>query len=221
LHHTWLLLPVLLATLAVGGSAILFAPRLPLPIQRSLAVLPFVQIDPVAKISAQVSSEWRLQMWREVVPQIPQYLLIGKGYTFSATELAQIRMRDVGQESVELVGSYHNGPLSVILPFGIFGVIAFVWFIVAGIRVLYDNYQFGDPAYHRINTFLFAAFVVRAIFFFAVFGGIDADLPAFLGLLGLGVSVNGGVAKPAFVPQPKLVFNRFKLHPSVRRPISA
>jgi len=30
----------------------------------------------------------------------------------------------------ELAGDYHNGPLSVIIPFGVFGVIAFVWFLL-------------------------------------------------------------------------------------------
>ena len=99
--------------------------------------------------------------------------------------------------------------------------IGFVWLLVAGIRVLYQNYQFGDPAFHHINTFLFAYFVVRVIFFFVVFGSFDSDLPVFLGLLALSISLNGGVAKPVVVPQPKIVFNRFKLHPSVRRPVGA
>jgi hypothetical protein len=44
----------------------------------------------------------------------------------------------------------------------------------------------------------------------------------FLGMLALGISLNGGVAKPVLVaPQPKIVFDRFKLHPSVRRPAGA
>ncbi len=43
----------------------------------------------------------------------------------------------------------------------------------------------------------------------------------FTGLLGLSVSLNGGVAKPVVVPQPKIVFNRFRLHPGVREPVQA
>ena len=221
LHQTRLLLPVILVSLAIGGLATLFATRLPLPLQRTLAVVPFIQVDPLAKISAETSSNWRLEMWRDLLPQIPRYLLVGKGYAFSANEQMQLAMSRQSMESTELTGNYHNGPLSVILPFGIFGSIAFVWLLAAGIRVVYDNYQFGDPAYHNANTFLFAYFVVKVIFFFAVFGGLSSDLPTFLGLLGLSISLNGGVAKPAFVPQPKMVFNRFKLHPSVRRPIGA
>ena len=219
LHHTRLILPVILGSMAVGGLALLFAARLPLTVQRSLAVLPYIQLDPVARMSAQVTSDWRVQMWHDVMPLIPQYLLVGKGYSFSGAEQAQLAKDSLG--STELAGDYHNGPLTVILPFGIFGSIAFIWLLVAGIRVVYHNYQFGDPAYHNINIFLFAYFVVKVIFFCTVFGSFATDLPMFLGLLGLSISVNGGVAKPVFVPQPKIVFNRFKLHPSAHRPVGA
>jgi hypothetical protein len=218
LHHTRLLLPVVFGSLAVLGAAALFANRLPWAVQRSLAIVPFIQIDPLARMSAQESSNWRVQMWRDVVPQIPEYLLVGKGYAFSAAEQAKLEKK---LEGTELVGDYHNGPLSVILTFGIFGTIAFVWLLIAGIRVVYHNYQFGDPAYHFINTFIFAHFVIKVMLFFLVFGSFHGDLPAFLGLLGLSISLNGGVAKPAVVPQPKVVFNRFRLHPSARPPVGA
>ena len=218
LHHTWLLLPMIFVSLLGGGLIAAFASHLPLPFQRSLAFVPFLQIDPVVKMDAQSSTEWRLQLWRDVAPQIPQYLLVGKGYSFSGTEQFQVGR---GMESFELTGDYHSGPLSVILPFGIFGSIAFVWLLVAGIRVLYQNYQFGDPAYHNINTFLFAYFVVKVIFFFTIFGSLHSDIPMFLGLLGLSVSLNGGVAKPVVVTEPTVVLSRFKLPPSARRPAGA
>ena len=218
LHHTRMLLPTVFGLLAGGFLLVLFASRLPFPIQRSLAIFPFIPLDPGARLSAQASSDWRVQVWQDVVPQIPQYLLIGKGYSFSVKEQEDLGK---GLEGTELVGDYHNGPLSVLLPFGIFGSIAFVWLMIAGIRALHQNYQFGDPAYHDINTFLFAYFVAKVVFFFTVFGSLHSDLPVFLGLLALGISLNGGVAKPVVVPQPKIVFNRFKLHPSSRRPAGA
>jgi O-antigen ligase len=219
LHHTRLLLPVVFVSLAGVGLMGIFAVRLPLSFQRSLSVLPFIQVDPLARMSAQVSSDWRLQMWREVIPQIPEYLIIGKGYSYSGSE--QAKMGKFSMEAMEMVGDYHNGPLSVLLPFGIFGMIAFVWLMVAGIRVVHQNYRFGDPAFHNINTFLFAYFVAKVFFFFTAFGSLHSDLHLFLGLLALSISLNGGVAKPAVVPQPKVVFNRFRLHPSARPPVGA
>lgn len=222
LHRTGWLLPVIFGLLAGGGLMILFMPHMPYSVQRSFAVVPFIPIDPAVKMDVEASSEWRIQMWRDVAPEIPQHLIVGKGYAFSQKELAKVEMRGgTRQESMEMVGNYHNGPLSVILPFGIPGSIAVVWLFVAGIRVLYRNYQFGDPALRNINTFLFAQFVVSTVCFFAIFGALQTDMHGFLGILGLGISLNGGVAKPGVAPQPKIVFNRFKLHPSVRRPAGA
>ncbi len=219
LHRTALLLPAILVLVLGGGLVAVFAGRLPLPFQRSLAFVPYIPIDPIVRLDAQGSTEWRLQMWRDVVPEIPHYLLVGKGYTFSGTEQAQIGQ---GLEATELVGDYHNGPLSVILPFGLAGAIAFTWLLFASIRVFYHNYQFGDPAFHTINTFLFTFFVAKVIFFCIIFGSLHGDLPMLLGMLGLSISVNGGVAKREVAPQePAIVFNRFKLHPSARRPVVA
>jgi hypothetical protein len=219
LHRTVLLLPVIVLSLVAGGLVTLFAQWLPLGFQRSLSVLPFIRLDPLAEMSAEASTGWRLQMWQDVIPLIPQYLLVGKGYAFSGTEQAQIGTASL--EATELVGDYHNGPLSVILPFGMFGAIAFVWLLVAGIRVVYHNYKFGDPAYQNLNTFLCAYFIAKVIFFIAAFGSLHSDLPVFLGLLGLSISLNGGVAKTAVVPQPEIASSRFRHLPSARRPVSA
>jgi hypothetical protein len=201
MHRTRWLLPVVFLLLAGGSLVVLFAPRLPYSIQRSLAVLPFVPVDPVARIDAATSNDWRLQVWRESLPDIPQHLFVGKGYAFSATEQEQAEMRAAKMggnlESVEMVGNYHNGPLSVILAFGIFGSLAVLCLFAAGIRVLYQNYQFGDPALRNINTFLFCYFVVSVVVFFVVYGALDTDLRVFLGVLGLGISLNGGVAAAA------------------------
>jgi hypothetical protein len=195
LHRTRLLLPAVFVLLVSGSLLTLVAARLPYAVQRSMAFLP-IPVDPAVRFDTQGSTEWRLGMWRDVLPQIPQYLLLGKGYSFSGTEHYMLMNR---LEATELVGDYHNGPLSVIIPFGMFGSIAFVWFLFAAIRLLYQNYRFGDPAYQRINVFLIAYFVAKVIFFFTIFGSLHSDLPQFLGLLGLSISLNGGVAKPAVV----------------------
>jgi len=223
LHHTRFLPVMIILTLLTGTLMAAFANRLPLAMQRSMAFLP-LDIDPVARLSAQASTEWRLIMWQEVLPDVPKYLLIGKGYGFSAREMAVIqdaRRGGSGLEGTELAGDYHNGPLSVVIPFGIFGTIGFIWFLVAAMRVLYQNYHYGNPEYHNLNLFLFAYFLAKVIFFFTIFGSLVTDLATFIGVVGLGISLNNGVAKPALAAQPAIVFNRFKLHPSVRRPVNA
>src|ERR1041384_7819003 len=83
-----------------------------------------------------------------------------------------------------IVGDYHNGALSLYVPFGSLGVLAFVAFLIAIIRASYLNYKYGDERLRTINRFLFAYLVARAIFFFVFFGAVNSDLPFFVGVIG-------------------------------------
>src|SRR5678809_1563142 len=140
-------------------------------------------------------------------------------------DLAMARIQGLGTsgtEVAELAGDYHNGPLSVLITFGIPGSIALLWLLIAGYKVLRANYVNGDPALHRINTFLLAYFLAKIIFFFGILGSLYIDLPGFLGLLALSVSVNGGMAKPVIAgEEPKPVINPLKLRPPPVRPAQA
>jgi hypothetical protein len=100
-------------------------------------------------------------------------------------------------EVAMLAGDYHSGPLTLVIPLGICGVIGFLWFLVASVRALYHNFRYGDPQLQRINTLLLSYFAAHIIFFFFVFGSFYNDLMMFTGLIGLSISVNGGVRGPA------------------------
>jgi len=204
LHKTRLLSLGLGITFA---GALLLLPnvsKLPLVVQRTLSFLP-VKVDPIARGSAEASTQWRLEIWKQAIPQIPKYLLIGKGYSMDPNELylADQSDRQLGNEhdAILLNGDYHSGPLSVIIPLGIFGTIGFVWFLVASGRFLYWNHRFGDPRLQRVNTFLLAFFLTRIVFFVFIFGSFYSDLYSFTGLIGLSVSLNG---RPEPVTEPEL-----------------
>jgi len=131
-----------------------------------------------------------------VLPEVPRYLLKGKGYTFGANEMYETRDAvfsrfDPGYVGAIATGDYHNGPLSVIMPFGIAGAIGFVWFLAAALRYLHWNYRYGDASLKQVNTFLLAAFAAKTLYFLAVFGGLHTDLFWFTGLIGFSVSLNG------------------------------
>jgi hypothetical protein len=192
--------PVAIGFLLVGTLVIGFATRMPLSLQRTLSVLP-IEVDSRARESAEASSNWRVDMWREVIPEIPKCLLLGRGFGLSNNDIRVFSTGRPGEEQFSGEGSakagdFHNGPLSVIITFGIWGVIGFVWLIAAGWRVLYRNYKFGHPDLLRINRFLFAFFVMKTVFFLAVFGSFYSDLVMFTGLIGLSIAINAGVAKP-------------------------
>jgi hypothetical protein len=110
---------------------------------------------------------------------------------------------DPAEQGLALAGDYHNGPLSVILPFGIWGAIAVLWLMIAGVWALHHNRLYGDPALQAVNTFLLTTFLVKIISFFFVFGSLSSDMAGFAGYLGLSISLNGGICRPARQPAVK------------------
>jgi hypothetical protein len=180
---------------------LLFASRMPLVVQRAVSFLP-VNVDSSVRADAMGSSEWRLQMWEVAWKDVPKYLIIGKGYGMDPTEmdLTKLAIHAGLLNSIEeplLAGDYHSGPLSVLIPFGIIGSLAFLWVLIAGFRVLYWNYRHGDERLRRINTTLLAYYLTYCISFFFIFGAISSQLFVFLGAVGLSVSLNGGVKRTA------------------------
>jgi hypothetical protein len=205
LHRTKLMPILALAAALAAVVCIPMADRMPYTFQRALSFLP-VNINPAVRADAEASMQWRLDMWKALLPQVPSHLLLGKGYAISAEDY-QLMGRDTAFKSIDaaeqglaISGDYHSGPLSVILPFGIWGVIAFVWFIAAGWWMMLLNYRHGDPALRTINTTLFALFLAKIFGFIFIFGALSGDIAGFAGYLGLSISLNGGICRPA--PNP-------------------
>jgi hypothetical protein len=207
--------PVLVfaAMVAVGGT-IAFVDRMPLAVQRAFSFLPIESIDPTARKDAMGTLDWRLSMWKVLLPEVPKYLLVGKGYSFNGTDyyLTQEAIRRgfySAYEDVLISGNYHNGILTLLIPFGIFGLLAFLWFCWSAVRLLINNYRYGDPAFHKLNAFLLAYFTARLAFYFIFYGQFDLDFVHFTGLVGLSIAINGGVRKAPFVevePEPEPEF---------------
>ena len=194
--------------LAIAGfvSLLLFANRMPMAVQRSVSFLP-INVDSSVRADAIGSSEWRYEMWAIVWKDVPKYLIIGKGYGIDPTEMdltkEAIHMGLISsfEESI-LAGDYHNGPLSVLVPFGIIGCVAFVWVLIAGFRVLFSNYRHGDDRLRRINSVLLSYFLANCFSFLFIFGAFSSQLFVFFGAVGLSVSLNGGVKrKPKHVSE--------------------
>jgi hypothetical protein len=201
---------VLVVTLAFGAAVLIpNAHKLPLGMQRAISFLP-LDIDPVARDSAESSTQWRLDMWKMVLPDVPKYLIKGKGYSLNPDELYMLAVSTVSgyaasDEMSMMSGDYHSGPLSVIVPFGIFGVIGFVWFLAASWKALRLNYLHGDQSLRRVNTLLFVYFVVRIVIYVFVYGSFYSDLGVFTSIVGLSLSLNRGVCQPAEEPEEEMI----------------
>lgn len=208
LHRTkWMPMSVMAGILFMA-AVLPFSERLPLSAQRAISFLP-VKIDPAARYDAQGSWEWRINMWETLVGEIPKYFWIGKGYAIDPMDLmltdeAVRRGQAESYETALVAGDYHSGPLSVLLPFGIFGTLTFLWFLVAATKTLWLNYRNGNPEYFTINCFLLASMIAKLIFYFFVFGAVNSDLAIFVGLVGLSIVVNRGVRTRPHVAEEEL-----------------
>jgi hypothetical protein len=203
LHRTRYLGALLGAALLAGAIVLPQADKLPLMAQRALCFLPG-KFDFMARESASASVDWRVGMWKDVLPEVPKYLFRGKGWGIAAREyFTAVETRDATDPlaGTMLAGDYHNGPLSILIPFGLYGGIAFLWFLVAGLRVLHRNWKFGDPSLRTINALLLAAFASKAVFFLTLFGSLHSDIAVFVGAVGLSVALNGPGAVPAQAEQ--------------------
>jgi hypothetical protein len=203
LHRTKLLIIFAFAGVLGATALIPLASHLPPTAQRALSFLP-LNIDPAVRRDAEGTTNWRVDMWKALLPQIHQHLLLGKGYAITRLDMdlltgfnAAIHATFEEDQYMALSGTYHSGPFSVVMTFGIWGVITVVWFWIVAIWVLRRNYRYGDPALRTVNTFLLAAFVAKIIFFILIFGDIGSDMLIFGGWLGLSVSLNGGVCQRA------------------------
>jgi hypothetical protein len=203
LHRTKLM-PIFLFAGVFGAMALIpLAEHLPYTFQRAISFLPY-KVSTAARMDAQASLDWRVQIWQAILPQVPKCLLLGKGYVLSPLDYefsrgpeGSFRSATFAQnDPLALSEDFHNGPLTIIIPFGIWGCIVFLWFIIAAMRVLYLNYHYSDPALQLINTALLSAFITQTFFFLFVGGGFNSDMLKFCGLIGLSVALNGGVRQP-------------------------
>jgi hypothetical protein len=205
LHRTRALLIFVMTGILGIVLIVPLSSRLPYTFQRTLAFLPLNLSEEVKK-SAKDSSEWRFKMWEALLPQIQQHLLLGEGYAISMEDYQMMgrdvafRPIDASQQGLALSRDYHSGPISVVLPFGIWGVIALLWFVSAGFPVMYCNFRYGDPALRTINTFMWVHYFYVCIKFLILGGVLDLNMMMFAGDLGLSIALNGGVCRPA--PQP-------------------
>jgi hypothetical protein len=192
-------LALLLATVFAGALLVPVTDKLPVSIQRTISILP-VQVSNDAQESARVSTEWRLKMWEMLLPEIPRYFWLGKGLAIEIQDFETTRAITRGnvnraQEAAIMAGDYHNGPLTVLINFGIWGALGWLWFLYASVQALLNNFRYGEDSLRKINALLLAYLLGRIVVYFLVFGNFYTDLPSFLGIVGFSLALNGGIAR--------------------------
>lgn len=155
---------------------------LPRSMQRALSWLPGITISQVAAESAEGTVSWRLDLWHEAAKDIPQYFLLGKGFGFNGTEMTRIMMSDPNSIYWALVsGAYHNGYLSLLLLFGIGGLVLGLWILVA---VVWRHWKlvrarWNNPSLQRAHQAFFAFSAMSLIVYLTIYGDVASVFPQF------------------------------------------
>lgn len=181
-----------------------FSDQLPYTFQRAMSFLP-LKWDAAPKMDAQSTTEWRYNIWKSVLPTVPQYLLLGKGYALNREDFDMIgggqfsRIQashlEGSSESLAISSDFHNGPLSTVIPFGLWGSIGMLWLMGATLFVTYRNYKYGEESLKNFNTFTLVSCIASIVSFFVIFGAFQDDVGNFARAAGFSLAINGGLAK--------------------------
>jgi hypothetical protein len=173
--------------IALGVSVVLlatFARHLPMTYQRVLSVIPFANISTEARMNAQGTTGWRVEIWKRMMRQMPKYLIVGKGFAFSPNEIritsAYIRGDSVEQAIAAHV--YHNGPIGFLFDLGLGGLICGSGFILAVIWMQYRRMraEWMDERLRHLHRVILASYITQALVFFFIFGDPRSSVVQFV-----------------------------------------
>ena len=164
--------------------AITFVNHLPFAIQRSLAWVPYLNIDEMARISAKGTLEWRLQVWVNALREVPEYLLVGKGFTYDAVLSAGLRSMSTYEALFEwpkVMVAYHNGPLSLLIGMGVAGLFAGLGFLVTAnwrhLNLLAKG-EWKDPSLRRLHHAITILLFVKSCSYILIYGDVYRSFPS-------------------------------------------
>jgi hypothetical protein len=171
------------ALVAVGlccwGGVVAVSSKLPAGLQRAVSFVPGTHIDESVAINAENSIEWRLEIWHYCIRQAKDYLLIGRGSAFDIYDtVSDLGVNDVAQFSPWFAfqtRSYHSGPLTLLIDYGVPGLVVGIWLAVVIFRRLWrtaDRLSELSTFESRYAVFLCVSLLWSWFGYFFVYGDI-------------------------------------------------
>ncbi len=178
-------LRVVFVAVCLLGTLYVSVNKMPFEYQRMVSILPGINADAMAVRDAESSSNWRLDLWRELVPMIPEYLWAGRGLGYNLREAygAYTLASDSKTQHQFLIAThgYHSGPLMVLLDFGLPGALLLSGFFITAIRRYGKRLSWGySPFMSSAYVVFYSIFVSYILFFLLVFGYIGDLVKIFM-----------------------------------------
>ena len=162
-----------------------FSTELPLSVQRSLAFMPYLELENIARSNATGTVEWRLMLWKAALELVPEYWLIGKGVLFNEIEFLYSRTNPISWALIN--SSYHNGPISALILLGLPGLLLIAALSFLTIKRHYQLFR-GDwhvPSLQRLHLATFCYLAVSIAIFWVLYGDVYVSLPPLFWGLGI------------------------------------
>jgi hypothetical protein len=192
-------IPALVLLLALQGRVL----ELPFSAQRALSFLPGKWSDQ-AKADAASSTQWRVEMWKEMLAT-DKYIKsrwFGDGFGFSQREL-QILMRHKlygptsSQEEALLVGGVHSGPVSTIRYVGFVGLALYLSLLVGMCVSAWKLiHRARNTVFFSAALFVGMPIVYSPFEFVVVYGSFDSAFATSIFSLGLLKLMNNTLTGP-------------------------
>lgn len=202
---------VKLAVIGLIGWSALFvgAKALPLGMQRAVSVVPGIAVDYTMGRSAQHSVDWRFEIWKYCLQKAPEYMLIGRGSAFDVFETGE----NVTTTDIQLytpwfafqTRSYHSGPLSLLIDYGIPGLLAMIWFSVLLIKRLcgYASRLASIGTFEARYALALCVILMTLIFRYFFIMGAIVEWAQFIGNLALIIIIVNSVFSDPKLAQAK------------------
>lgn len=181
-------LPLVLASVGFVALCLMayFAIYLPMPVQRALSWVPFANTSIEASISGTTTMDWRFYIWRRAINDLlanPQWFGIGQGLAFDPSGFEGLDLAgEFSHEWAFVCRAYHHGVLSLLLIFGIPGLVigSGVLITTAWRHFKLSQQPCDDLVLNRIYRVMLAMFCARMILFLSVGGDVQNYFPTFL-----------------------------------------
>ncbi|MFO7534540.1 MAG: hypothetical protein R6X19_02465 [Kiritimatiellia bacterium] len=161
---------------------VMVSSQLPVMYQRSLSWLPFVDVSANAQIDAAVTSQWRIMVWKRAFEELPQYLLIGKGFAFSRDEMFSYVNWTMNDYSYVLsVHNYHNGLVHILVDLGLPGILFALGFVAVVYKKHYRllSANWNSPMLCHFHRVMLAGFAAQVVVYLVVGGNVMTMLTLF------------------------------------------
>lgn len=160
------------------------SPYLPPGAQRTISWLPGADIPEYIQHDATGTVDWRLELWREGMKKLPDYWLVGKGYAFGEKEAVAVSGANRATDEIAwaiVTSSYHNGPISLLLGLGVFGLLIGLGLMFA-ICVRHGRFvrtKWHDPSLKQCHQVIYALYLVNFGVFLTIYGDVQVSFPTF------------------------------------------